>query len=357
VEDPDTAVREETERRDYRAPEAKIHHRFGTTRWFEEWARRNRPGARFGDQDLGLTWQWVHVAHAHLDLSPACRGTTPTTKGRARYRHFEKSPDMGQWSSWAMLSMRERDPPPITHGVEALSGTAVAPSPYSWAVEPTPPGTTISDESALPFAEGPLVSAQDRSGPDVKSLGSYEVILAESYLEFPEPNQIKMVNRRRSVLRVLQPLRFLERSYAWSGHGIHQPPTISATVEGSDLRPRMHGRTFRDGNGRGYLVDLGAIVEPYSEIDLLTESVYIDEAGVFERFFSFTASASIQALTVTVAFMRPPANCAYSFLPLNDSVWTAAAPVLPDTRNEWTQYSVGGGEKPARAGVHKLTWA
>ncbi len=84
---------EETERRDYRATEAKIHHRLGMTRWFNEWARRNRPDAQFGDHDLALTWQWVHVAHAHLDLSPAWRGKRPTAKDRARYRRFADSLD------------------------------------------------------------------------------------------------------------------------------------------------------------------------------------------------------------------------------------------------------------------------
>ena len=81
----------ETERRDYRATEAKIHHRLGMTRWFNEWARRNRPDARYGDHDLALTWQWIHVAHAHLDLSPIWRGRTPTAKERARHRQFEDS--------------------------------------------------------------------------------------------------------------------------------------------------------------------------------------------------------------------------------------------------------------------------
>ncbi|MEI2700578.1 MAG: hypothetical protein V9E94_20400 [Microthrixaceae bacterium] len=72
---------EETERRDYRATEAKIQHRLGMTRWFNEWARRNRPDARYGDHDLALTWQWVHVAHAHLDLSPVWRGKKPDRQG------------------------------------------------------------------------------------------------------------------------------------------------------------------------------------------------------------------------------------------------------------------------------------
>jgi len=87
---------EKSERRDYRATEAKIEHRLGMTRWFNEWARRNRPDARYGDHDLALTWQWVHVAHAHLDLSPVWRGKRPTAKDRARYRRFEDSLDEHQ---------------------------------------------------------------------------------------------------------------------------------------------------------------------------------------------------------------------------------------------------------------------
>jgi hypothetical protein len=50
---------EESPRRDYRATEAKIRHRLGMSRWFDEWARRYRPGTRHGSYDLGLTWQWV----------------------------------------------------------------------------------------------------------------------------------------------------------------------------------------------------------------------------------------------------------------------------------------------------------
>lgn len=89
-------AREETERRDYRATEAKIHHRLGMTRWFDEWARRNRPDARYGDHNLALTWQWVHVAHAHLDLSPVWQGKRPTAKDRAHYRQFNNSLDRRQ---------------------------------------------------------------------------------------------------------------------------------------------------------------------------------------------------------------------------------------------------------------------
>ena len=44
----------------------------------------------------GLTWQWVNVAHAHLDLSPAWRGKKPTAKDRAHYRQFADSLDEQQ---------------------------------------------------------------------------------------------------------------------------------------------------------------------------------------------------------------------------------------------------------------------
>ena len=84
---------EESPRRDYRATESKIRHRLGMGRWFDEWARRNRPGTRPSSYDLGLAWQWVHVAHAHLGLSPTWRGRKPTAKDRARYRQFEASLD------------------------------------------------------------------------------------------------------------------------------------------------------------------------------------------------------------------------------------------------------------------------
>ena len=87
---------EDTRRRDYRATEAKIEHRLYMTRWFDEWTRRSRPGTHPSSNDLGLTWQWVHVAHAYLDLSPAWRGKKPTAKDRARYRQFEGSLDQRQ---------------------------------------------------------------------------------------------------------------------------------------------------------------------------------------------------------------------------------------------------------------------
>ena len=32
-------------------------------------ARQFRPGTHYSSVKYGLTWQWVHAAHAHLDLS------------------------------------------------------------------------------------------------------------------------------------------------------------------------------------------------------------------------------------------------------------------------------------------------
>ncbi|WP_299450833.1 TniQ family protein [uncultured Serinicoccus sp.] len=78
--------------RNYRATEAKIEHRLHlTNRWFHEWTRLHRPGTHYTSVSYALTWQWVHVAHAHLDLSPTWQGTRPTAKERALYRQFENS--------------------------------------------------------------------------------------------------------------------------------------------------------------------------------------------------------------------------------------------------------------------------
>lgn len=86
------AAIQDVHRRDYRATEAKIEHRRHlTSRWFQEWARQWRPGTHYTSVTYGLTWQWVHVAHAHLDLSPAWRGKKPTAKDCALYRQFENS--------------------------------------------------------------------------------------------------------------------------------------------------------------------------------------------------------------------------------------------------------------------------
>ena len=87
---------DEARRRDYRATEAKIEHRLYMSRWFNEWARQFRPGTHYSSVGYGLTWQWVNVAHAHLDLSPAWRGKKPTAKDRAHYRQFADSLDEDQ---------------------------------------------------------------------------------------------------------------------------------------------------------------------------------------------------------------------------------------------------------------------
>ena len=87
---------EETERRDYRATESKVTRRLHSWRWFEEWRRHWRPSTRDSSHPYAITWQWVHLAHAHLDLSPAWRTQKPTAKSRALYRQFAESLDERQ---------------------------------------------------------------------------------------------------------------------------------------------------------------------------------------------------------------------------------------------------------------------
>lgn len=64
-----------------------------------QWLLSALPGLTFGRtslHDLAVTWQWVHVAHAHLDLSPIWRGWKPTAKDGARYHRFADSVDERQ---------------------------------------------------------------------------------------------------------------------------------------------------------------------------------------------------------------------------------------------------------------------
>lgn len=82
---------EETDRRDYRATEAKVARRLHAWHWFEEWVRDCRPATHDSSQPYAVTWQWVHVANAHLDPSPAWRGKKPTINDRANYRRFSHS--------------------------------------------------------------------------------------------------------------------------------------------------------------------------------------------------------------------------------------------------------------------------
>lgn len=87
---------EEADRRDYRATEAKVERRLHSWRWFEERRHHCRPSTRDSSQPHAITRQWVHVAHAHLDLSPASREKRPAAKERAGYRQFADSLDERQ---------------------------------------------------------------------------------------------------------------------------------------------------------------------------------------------------------------------------------------------------------------------
>ena len=73
-----------------------VARRLNSWRWFEEWRRHCRPSTRDSSQPYAITWQWIHLAHAHFYLSPAWRGRKPTAKDRARYRRFADSLDERQ---------------------------------------------------------------------------------------------------------------------------------------------------------------------------------------------------------------------------------------------------------------------
>ncbi|WP_431843208.1 TniQ family protein [Calidifontibacter indicus] len=77
----------------YRLIETKLHRRWQSHRWFEEWVRAVRPNTRRESRGYALTWQWIHRAHGHIDTSPAWNGQRPNAAQRARYRQFAASLD------------------------------------------------------------------------------------------------------------------------------------------------------------------------------------------------------------------------------------------------------------------------
>ncbi len=78
-------------RHDFRTLEQRVRHRTYMSRWYDEWARRNRPRSQPESRTNALVWLWIHVAHAHIDTAPAWLGQGPTAKRRALYRQFEAS--------------------------------------------------------------------------------------------------------------------------------------------------------------------------------------------------------------------------------------------------------------------------
>lgn len=93
---------EETERRDYRATEAKVHHRLRHGPLVQRMGPPQPPG-----RPLRRPRPRPHLAVGprrprpprpltHLDLSPAWRGTKPTATDRHHYRQFADSLDERQ---------------------------------------------------------------------------------------------------------------------------------------------------------------------------------------------------------------------------------------------------------------------
>jgi hypothetical protein len=105
-----------TGRRNFRVFEAKVACRWPSYRWFEEWVRAVRPNTRRESRGYALTWQWVHVARAHLDTSPAWNGQMPSAVQRAHYRQFAAS--LNDEQQGALRNGLSR-PAPLQHLPEA----------------------------------------------------------------------------------------------------------------------------------------------------------------------------------------------------------------------------------------------
>jgi len=162
-----------------------------------------------------------------------------------------------------------------------------------------------------------------------------------------------MEYRSQTKYEFVTPTRFLERAVMWTGEGVQGYPWIYARF-GKRLHARVHGRAFWDGQRRIYTIDLGETIPAGSVIDLVTQSLFVDEAGTFERHLGYHAPRPIARLTMTVAFTLPPGPVTYSYRKSEDS-----EDCLDQTLREisrWEKRAFEYVAEPCGLGDHLLEW-
>lgn len=118
-----------------------------------------------------------------------------------------------------------------------------------------------------------------RGEDGIHSQGAYQVMQSTFVLRFPEPNAVAMIHFSERHLRIVEPVRFIDRASQWTGTGTQSPPKVSGTLlgTGETINPRRHGSFYPLGQFRAYQIDLGRHFEPGEEILVKTETKYIDE--------------------------------------------------------------------------------
>lgn len=161
--------------------------------------------------------------------------------------------------------------------------------------------------------------------------------------------------RVQSTCNILQPIRFFPRRSHWSGRGVQGYPWVRAYVGNEPLpHTRVQGPPFWSGDQGCYLIDLGRDVHPGEQLTLLTQAMYIDEAGSFSSFIGFRAPHALESLVLTCAFKSPPAEAFYSFRTDDDCEPTGHTRVALGQAFglEAFRFSVS----PCKPGIHSIRW-
>lgn len=183
---------------------------------------------------------------------------------------------------------------------------------------------------------------------------AYTMVYQDASLIFRENNTMRMDYRIRSRYVLNRALRFIVRSGHWTGAGVQGYPWIFAKVGERRLSARVHGRPYWDGNQRAYLIDLGDEFPSGTQLDLLTDTLYVDEFGQFDPYLAHNSPNGIAYLNLTVAFKSPP-DCVVYYMkePQGDGP-LEPADVPRTNRFGLAAFSLTLSDCPP--GVHCLAW-
>ena len=212
----------------------------------------------------------------------------------------------------------------------------------------------VRTDTIPPFPNHRLQGASKAHVPSAPEKTTfYTMTHQRAALLFPEPNTMRMDYRVQSRYTLNRPLRFITRSGHWTGKGVQGYPWMYASVSGRRLTARVHGRPFWDGTQRAFSIDLGRELPVGTQLELITQTLFVDEAGGFEPYLAHTSPAGLDSLELVAAFKEPPSRVVYYSRPLDGSVST---PIILEQMVFHSMPAYRVQLVPCHAGIHCLAW-
>ena len=174
-------------------------------------------------------------------------------------------------------------------------------------------------------------------------------------LRFDEHSPFRMIYVWTGQIETLREIRFFERRRGWTGKGIEASPRIQAKIGDRDLNARRHGPFYREGGYEFFHVDFRERVPAGTRVEVVTESLYVDEEGTFDPFLRAVSHEGLEKLTLLVT-TRIPIDCAYEFGEGATAVREPVDPVQQETQGDPT-YSYSVTKDLPQQGSHALIWS